>query len=317
MKQMARGALALVALVGLTACVDDPQENINNDELKTLQAYPEVAWLKAGPDSTAFYFRLLNDFGYGTPTHLEVSDVQGPITVKRDSMFRSYYNGGGGAADTALIPYVDGHLQRFYVFQPTPGEASFKMTASNGVSTTVRIRIEASDLGAVPVKTAVPGQNIVLHAPPFQKFAQDAQVQYSRGARPVNFPAEGEAARAGTVTSAGTVVDRAADGSTLTFRAAADVYGKGGRTGQGGWTWYTGSAGWLYRAAVEGILGIRKEGGRLFVDPVLPSGWNGYTATLVLDGKKLSVHVDRADGGGWQASVNGSVIKSSNEGYLL
>jgi len=101
------------------------------------------------------------------------------------------------------------------------------------------------------------------------------------------------------------------------YVVAADVYGEGERTGQGGWTWYTGSAGWLYRAAVEGILGIRKEGGRLFVDPVLPSAWNGYTATLVLDGKKLSVHVDRADGGGWQASVNGSVIKSSNEGYLL
>ena len=38
------------------------------------------------------------------------------------------------------------------------------------------------------------------------------------------------------------------------------------RRGRGGWTWYTGSAGWLYRAAVESILGIRKEGDRLIVD---------------------------------------------------
>jgi cyclic beta-1,2-glucan synthetase len=104
---------------------------------------------------------------------------------------------------------------------------------------------------------------------------------------------------------------------TEPYVVAADVYGEGERTGQGGWTWYTGSAGWLYRAAVEGILGIRKEGGRLFVDPVLPSAWNGYTATLVLDGRKLSIRVDRAEEGGWRASVNGSVIKSSNEGYLL
>ena len=60
-----------------------------------------------------------------------------------------------------------------------------------------------------------------------------------------------------------------------------------------------------------------KEGGRLFVAPVLPAAWTGYTATLVLDGKKLSIRVDRADEGGWQATINGSVIKSSNEGYLL
>ena len=98
---------------------------------------------------------------------------------------------------------------------------------------------------------------------------------------------------------------------------AADVYGEGERTGRGGWTWYTGSAGWLYRAAVEGILGIRKEGGRLFVDPVLPAAWNGYEATLTLGGQTLAIRVERGADGGWQSSVNGSVIKSSNEGYLL
>ena len=49
---------------------------------------------------------------------------------------------------------------------------------------------------------------------------------------------------------------------------------KGGR---GGWTWYTGSAGWLYRAAVEGILGIREGGQPSIVKPVLPSHWDGYS----------------------------------------
>jgi len=101
------------------------------------------------------------------------------------------------------------------------------------------------------------------------------------------------------------------------YVVAADVYGEGERAGRGGWSWYTGSAGWLYRAAVEGILGIRKEGGRLFVEPVLPEAWNGYSATLVVDGRKLTLRVDRGDDGGWQATINGSVIKSSNEGYLL
>ena len=47
------------------------------------------------------------------------------------------------------------------------------------------------------------------------------------------------------------------------YVVAADIYSGGDKGGRGGWTWYTGSAGWLYRAAVEGILGIRREGKQL------------------------------------------------------
>lgn len=64
------------------------------------------------------------------------------------------------------------------------------------------------------------------------------------------------------------------------YVVAADVYAGEGKQGRGGWTWYTGSAGWLYRSAVEGILGIRREGERLHVEPALPSGWDGFSATL-------------------------------------
>jgi cyclic beta-1,2-glucan synthetase len=104
------------------------------------------------------------------------------------------------------------------------------------------------------------------------------------------------------------------------YVVAADVYGEGERTGQGGWTWYTGSAGWLYRAAVEGVLGIRREAERLYIEPVLPAAWNGYEATLTLDGRTYVVRVERESGpdsGGWRIDVNGTVIKSSSEGYLL
>ena len=69
-------------------------------------------------------------------------------------------------------------------------------------------------------------------------------------------------------------------GRTLSRRALCRrgryLFG-GDKGGRGGWTWYTGSAGWLYRAAVESILGIRKEGDRLTVKPVLPSHWDGYS----------------------------------------
>ena len=64
------------------------------------------------------------------------------------------------------------------------------------------------------------------------------------------------------------------------YVVAADVYGEGDKAGRGGWTWYTGSAGWLYRVAVENILGIVREEGGLRLKPALPSAWNGFSARL-------------------------------------
>ena len=46
--------------------------------------------------------------------------------------------------------------------------------------------------------------------------------------------------------------------------------------GRGGWTWYTGSAGWLYRAGVEAILGFRVQGNTFAIDPCIPKSWSGY-----------------------------------------
>jgi cellobiose phosphorylase len=58
---------------------------------------------------------------------------------------------------------------------------------------------------------------------------------------------------------------------------AADVYGIPPHTGRGGWTWYTGSAGWMYRLGLEAILGLRKEGDSLFFNPCIPSNWDGFS----------------------------------------
>lgn len=58
---------------------------------------------------------------------------------------------------------------------------------------------------------------------------------------------------------------------------AADIYGEAPHIGRGGWTWYTGSAGWLYRFILEGVLGIRRVGNELQVKPCLPPQWPGYT----------------------------------------
>ncbi|MFZ0254275.1 MAG: glucoamylase family protein, partial [Gammaproteobacteria bacterium] len=56
---------------------------------------------------------------------------------------------------------------------------------------------------------------------------------------------------------------------------AADVYAVAPHTGRGGWTWYTGSAGWMYRLIMESLLGLRLEVDRLHVAPCLPTHWGG------------------------------------------
>jgi cellobiose phosphorylase len=58
---------------------------------------------------------------------------------------------------------------------------------------------------------------------------------------------------------------------------AADVYAANPHTGRGGWTWYTGAAGWMYTAGIESILGFNKRGETLFIDPCIPVEWNQYS----------------------------------------
>ena len=75
---------------------------------------------------------------------------------------------------------------------------------------------------------------------------------------------------------------------------AADIYAGEGRAGRGGWTWYTGSASWMYRAAVESILGITRRGTLLYIEPVLPSSWPGYEATLRIESQTLNIVVTQS-----------------------
>ncbi len=58
---------------------------------------------------------------------------------------------------------------------------------------------------------------------------------------------------------------------------AADVYDVHPNVGRGGWTWYTGAAGWMYQVAIEGILGISINNDKLTISPCVPTNWPGYT----------------------------------------
>jgi len=66
---------------------------------------------------------------------------------------------------------------------------------------------------------------------------------------------------------------------TEPYVIAADVYSVEPYVGRGGWTWYTGSSGWMFRAGLEGILGVRRMADRLVLDPSLPGSWNSATVT--------------------------------------
>ena len=71
------------------------------------------------------------------------------------------------------------------------------------------------------------------------------------------------------------------------FVLAADVYTAPGREGEAGWTWYTGSSGWLLRVVTEELLGLKLRGGLLFIEPNLPPDWPG--CTLRFHGHEISL----------------------------
>lgn len=67
---------------------------------------------------------------------------------------------------------------------------------------------------------------------------------------------------------------------TEPYAVAADVYSLESQAGRGGWTWYTGSAGWMYRVWLEEVLGFKLRGDRLSIDPAIPGDWPGYALTF-------------------------------------
>jgi cyclic beta-1,2-glucan synthetase len=92
----------------------------------------------------------------------------------------------------------------------------------------------------------------------------------------------GDGTRAAKILKMLNPVERARDPETVwrygiePYVAAADVYRLPGWHGYGGWSWYTGSASLMYRAWVEEVLGLKVEGNRMRVNPVVPGWWPGF-----------------------------------------
>jgi cyclic beta-1,2-glucan synthetase len=95
------------------------------------------------------------------------------------------------------------------------------------------------------------------------------------------------------------------------YVVCADVYSAPAHVGRGGWTWYTGSAAWMYRTGTEGILGINLRGGTLLVDPCIPRAWPGFEFTYKHGSSRYRISVKNPRG------VNRGVVKATLDGKNL
>jgi cyclic beta-1,2-glucan synthetase len=80
------------------------------------------------------------------------------------------------------------------------------------------------------------------------------------------------------------------------YVVAADVYSVAPHTGRGGWTWYTGSAGWLYRAGIEAILGLRLQGAFIRLDPCIPKSWPRFEIVFKHRSARYEIAVENPAG---------------------
>jgi cyclic beta-1,2-glucan synthetase len=95
------------------------------------------------------------------------------------------------------------------------------------------------------------------------------------------------------------------------YVACADVYSVSPHVGRGGWTWYTGSAGWMYRAGLEWILGFRLQGTSLLLDPCIPKTWPDFTLSFRYRSSRYDIAVSNPDG------VSHGVICAELDGAAL
>ena len=95
------------------------------------------------------------------------------------------------------------------------------------------------------------------------------------------------------------------------YVVAADVYRLAGRVGQGGWTWYTGSASWMYRAWIEEVLGMKVSNERMVIDPVIPAKWDGFNIRYRYGQALYEITVENPEG------VGRGVVKVEMDGHEI
>ncbi len=104
------------------------------------------------------------------------------------------------------------------------------------------------------------------------------------------------------------------------YVAAADIYSVAPHVGRGGWTWYTGSAGWIYRAGIESILGFRVQGASLTLAPCIPAAWPHFEIMFRYAGARYDIRVDnpqRVNSGIARIELDGAVLPDGDNRIVL
>jgi cyclic beta-1,2-glucan synthetase len=102
---------------------------------------------------------------------------------------------------------------------------------------------------------------------------------------------------------------------TEPYVLAGDVYDHPQHSGRGGWTWYTGSAAWMYRVGLEGILGLARHGDTFSVNPCVPGSWPGFSIVWRFGSARYEIAVENPEGrmrGVSQVELDGSPVASSS-----
>ena len=100
---------------------------------------------------------------------------------------------------------------------------------------------------------------------------------------------------------------------------AADIYGEAPHVGRAGWTWYTGSSGWMLRVALESILGFELAGGAIRLRPRVPSTWPGYSITYRVPGTQTRYEIDvrRGATASLHVELDGERVECDGETVLI
>jgi cyclic beta-1,2-glucan synthetase len=173
---------------------------------------------------------------------------------------------------------------------------------------------------------------VLLFTPPFDRSEVDPGYvkgylpgirenggQYTHGAiwSVIAFAALGDGDKAGDLFSILNPINHASTRAGVhrykvePYVMPADVYAEPPHDGRGGWTWYTGSAGWMYRAGVESILGFRLQGTTLLMEPCIPRAWPGYTLTFRYHSSRYEIAVENPQG------VSRGVVSTELDGEPL
>jgi cellobiose phosphorylase len=94
---------------------------------------------------------------------------------------------------------------------------------------------------------------------------------------------------------------------------AGDVYSHPQHSGRGGWTWYTGAAGWFYRVALETMLGLHRRGHRLAIRPRIPDSWAGYEIIYRFGSATYHILIDKGSRPDAQTSISVDGVESLND----